>query len=212
VRSLLILCLAGSALAGEYVVLNNGFRLRAERHEIDGAVVRLFTAEGKIELSRASVAGFEAEDYVPPPAASAQQPEAPPAAPEQLVEEAAKRYGLPPELLRSVAAVESGFRPDAVSPKGAIGIMQLMPGTAAKLNADPADPAQNVDAGARYLRRLLLKYDGGAYRALAAYNAGEGAVDRYQGIPPYPETRLYVERVLERYRQLSRSRQKHTGN
>ena len=82
--------------------------------------------------------------------------------------------------------------------------MQLMPDTAAGLQADPADPEQNVDAGARHLRDLLIKYDGGVYRALAAYNAGAGAVERYDGIPPYRETQLYVQKVLERYEKLNR--------
>ena len=79
-----------------------------------------------------------------------------------------------------------------------------MPDTAAGLRVDPADPEQNVDAGARHLRDLLVKYDGGVYRALAAYNAGAGAVERYGGIPPYRETQLYVQRVLERYEKLRR--------
>jgi soluble lytic murein transglycosylase-like protein len=119
------------------------------------------------------------------------------------VNRAAERHGLPPELLQSVAVVESAYNQSAVSPKGAIGIMQLMPGTAALLEADPTDPRQNVDAGARHLRDLLTKYDGGLFRALAAYNAGAGAVDRYGWIPPYRETQLYVDRVFQRYKKLN---------
>ena len=90
---------------------------------------------------------------------------------------------------------ESGFSPNAISPKGAIGLMQLMPGTAQTLGANPADPAQNADAGARYLRDLLKKYDGGLWHALAAYNAGPGAVDKYRGVPPYAETVRYINRI-----------------
>jgi soluble lytic murein transglycosylase-like protein len=97
-------------------------------------------------------------------------------------------------------AAESGFQPWAVSPKGAIGLMQLMPDTAQALGADPRDPAQNVDAGARYLRDLLEKYNYGLRHALAAYNAGPGAVDKYNGVPPYRETINYVGRIEKKLR------------
>jgi soluble lytic murein transglycosylase-like protein len=90
---------------------------------------------------------------------------------------------------------ESGFQANAVSPKGAIGLMQLMPGTAQALGVDANDPLQNVEAGARYLRDLLVKYDGALWHALAAYNAGPGAVDKYKGVPPYAETVRYVNRI-----------------
>jgi len=101
-----------------------------------------------------------------------------------------------------VVKAESGYRQDAVSPKGAVGLMQLMPGTARLLGADPTDPRQNVDAGARYLTELLRKYFNDPYqvrKAVAAYNAGPAAVDRYNGIPPYPETIAYVERVIRQW-------------
>jgi soluble lytic murein transglycosylase-like protein len=115
--------------------------------------------------------------------------------PGELADAAADKYGLPRLLVRSVMAAESGFPPDAVSPKGAIGLMQLMPQTAQDLGADPHDPAQNVDAGARYLHDLLIRYHGGRWRALAAYNAGPGAVDKYHSVPPYRETIDYVVRI-----------------
>ncbi len=104
--------------------------------------------------------------------------------------------------MHSVARAESNYHQNAVSPKGAIGLMQLMPGTAAALNADPLDPAQNADAGARYLRDLLEKYQNDPHqvsKAVAAYNAGPAAVDKYHGIPPYAETIQYVNRVLKQY-------------
>lgn len=119
--------------------------------------------------------------------------------PAELIRQAALRTGLPPEFVASVAKVESAMRPEAVSPKGAIGVMQLMPATAKSLGADPHDVAQNIDAGARLLRDLLLKYDGDVVKALSAYNAGPGAVARYQGMPPYDETRRYVNKVIGAY-------------
>jgi soluble lytic murein transglycosylase-like protein len=113
---------------------------------------------------------------------------------------AARRHGLDPDLVLALVQVESAFRPDAISPKGAQGLTQLMPGTARELGVkDALDPAQNLDGGARYLRQLLTRYGGDVKRALAAYNAGPGAVDRHQGVPPFRETRQYVRRVLDRY-------------
>jgi soluble lytic murein transglycosylase-like protein len=116
---------------------------------------------------------------------------------------AADRYGVPAAFLHSVARAESAYRVDAVSPKGAIGVMQLMPATAAELGANPRDPAENIDAGARHLRDLLERYDGSAHKALSAYNAGAGAVQKYGGVPPYAETVNYVQKVLSTYHLLS---------
>jgi soluble lytic murein transglycosylase-like protein len=191
------------AVAGEHIVLSTGFRIYADRHETDGATIRLYNGASTSELPLASVAAIEPDDYVPPappkkPDHPAPQPARAPDA-RELVSQAALRHGLPPDLLHSVARVESGYRQDAVSSKGAMGIMQLMPETARELQADPADPEQNVDAGARYLRQLLLKYLEDPYqlrKALAAYNAGPAAVDRYGGVPPFRETRDYVRRVI----------------
>jgi soluble lytic murein transglycosylase-like protein len=113
--------------------------------------------------------------------------------------EAARRHGLDPDLVQAVVAVESGFHPGAVSPKGAQGLMQLMPRTARALGVkDAFDPADNLDGGTRHLRALVTRYGGDVERALAAYNAGEGAVARHGGVPPYPETLAYVRKVLRR--------------
>jgi len=115
---------------------------------------------------------------------------------EPLIREHAGRQGLRPELVRAVIQVESGFDPRALSPKGAMGLMQLMPDTAEELGvANPWDPAQNIRGGTTYLRRLLDHFGGDERLALAAYNAGPGAVARSGGTPPYRETRDYVRKV-----------------
>lgn len=120
---------------------------------------------------------------------------------DQLIEDAARRYQLDPALVKAVVHAESNFNPNAVSSAGAAGLMQLMPGTAASLGVkDSFDPAQNVDGGARLLRKLLDRYDYNVSMALAAYNAGPGAVDKYGGVPPYAETQRYVPRILNLYR------------
>jgi len=192
------------ASAGEYAVLSSGFRIHDDGHSSDGSVVRLETSQGIIEIQASLVAGFEQEDYVAPatPPKPAQDPVTAPPTPQELIQRAAIRAGLPPAIVHSVAKAESGYRPDAVSPKGAVGLMQLMPATAAALNADPYNPAENADAGARYLHDLLLKYESDPHqvsKAVAAYNAGPAAVDKYNGVPPYPETIQYVNRVLSLY-------------
>ena len=200
----------GSALwAGEIATLSNGFQLRAERHELAGGRVRLYAADGGVtELPSQSVTSFEQEQARPkPPAApvAAAPAAAAPASPRDLTREAALQQGIPAPFIESVMATESAYRPGAVSPKGAIGLMQLMPDTARSLGADPRDPRQNVRAGARYLRELLVKYanhDDQVLRALAAYNAGPGAVEKYHGVPPYPETSAYIRRVLKNYAKL----------
>jgi soluble lytic murein transglycosylase-like protein len=117
-----------------------------------------------------------------------------------LIARAANNHSLDPRLVKSVMLVESGFNPAAVSPKGARGLMQLMPATASRNGArDVHDPAQNIAAGTRYLSHLLGLFGGNLEKSLAAYNAGEGAVARYGGIPPYNETRNYVRRALTAY-------------
>jgi soluble lytic murein transglycosylase-like protein len=196
----LFLCLAAiPAFAGEYAVLANGSRMHVDRHEMDGSKVRLFVGAGDIEMDAAQVRSFEVEESAAP---ALRSPEPAPVVnstpvltPTELADAAADRYGLDRKLIRSLIAAESAFHTDAVSPKGAIGLMQLMPGTAQTLGADPHDPAQNVDAGTRYLRDLLVKYDGKLWHALAAYNAGPGAVDKYHGVPPYRETYDYIRRI-----------------
>jgi len=202
---------AGIASAGEYAVLASGARLRVDRHEADGAKVRLYHAGGMVEMDAAGVTAFEAVDDPPAVPAAISAPvaaETPVAIPRalnalELADAAADKYGLPRSLVRSVMLAESGLQPNAVSAKGAIGLMQLMPDTAQTLGADPWDPAQNVDAGTRYLRELLAKYDGGLWHALAAYNAGPGAVEKYKGVPPYRETIQYIGTIQRKMEKLN---------
>ena len=198
-------------------MLSTGFRLHADRHEIQGDLVLLYTHGGVTELPASSIDRFEKVEHMERMDATTirvpANPSAPPGSsapgssktieaprdPRVLLRDAAKRSGLPPAFVESVAEVESALRSDAVSPKGAIGVMQLMPATARALDADPADTAQNIEAGVRLLRDLLVRYEGDVVKALSAYNAGAGTVTRYGGLPPYPETQNYVDKVLRTY-------------
>lgn len=211
-RLIHVIGLAALALplwAGESVVLNTGYRLHADRHELSGDVARLYSDTGVIEIRASAIAAYEPEEIVtlpaPPAPASAIAPDPPPAiarpqTPADIAVEVAKKYNLPESFVASVMKAESAFHPDAVSPKGAIGLMQLMPGTAHELGVDPHDPLQNADGGAQYLRQLLARYENDPDQvllALAAYNAGPAAVEHWHGVPPYRETREYILRVLK---------------
>lgn len=117
-----------------------------------------------------------------------------------LIQEAAARYQVDPRLVAAVAQTESGGNQEAVSPVGAIGVMQLMPDTAAGLGVNPYDKKQNIEGGAKYLRQMMDTFGGDVQKAVAAYNAGPQAVKEYNGIPPYRETQDYVNKVLDIYR------------
>jgi soluble lytic murein transglycosylase-like protein len=191
---------ATTGWAGEFAVFASGSRLHVDGHQLAGSQVRLYSGAGYTELAASAIVGFEADGVAAPEPLLQGEPEKPDSiaqiAPRQLADAAADKYGLPRQLVRSVMAAESGFDPRALSPKGAVGLMQLMPLTAQNLGVDPSDPAQNVDAGARYLRDLLLKYDGQLWHALAAYNAGPEALEKYHNqIPPYQETIRYIEKI-----------------
>ncbi|GIU76006.1 MAG: hypothetical protein KatS3mg004_3093 [Bryobacteraceae bacterium] len=210
-----LLFLAVSARGAVLVTFTTGAQMSALQAECLHGEARcvLYFEGGRIELPASSIAGIESLPAPEEPREAA--PAAPPPQkarrdPRELVTEAALRHGLPPELVHAVAWAESAYQPAAVSPIGAFGIMQLMPSTAAGLGADPHDPEQNVDAGVRFLRQLLLRYrntPNPVRRALAAYNAGPAAVERYNGLPPFRETLNYVERVIERYWRLARPAQ-----
>ena len=124
-----------------------------------------------------------------------------------LIDASATAWHVDKALVKAIVANESAFNPNAMSPTGAQGLMQLEPATAAELGVtDPYDPAQNVGGGTRYIRGLLDRFHGDLRRAVAAYNAGPAAVEKYGGVPPYAETRAYVENVLESYRRYKKQR------
>jgi soluble lytic murein transglycosylase-like protein len=192
----LLLTALGASARAEIALLSSGLTLKLDGHRVeDGLVVLALKGGGEMGVPPAAVRGFvpdEVLDEVAAPAGGDLR---------DLAAAVARRHGLDPDLVMAVVSVESGFRPQAVSPKGAQGLMQLMPKTASSLGVtDAFDPAQNLDGGTRHLGQLLTLYGGDLTRALAAYNAGEGAVHRHGGVPPYRETRAYVKRVLERYR------------
>jgi soluble lytic murein transglycosylase-like protein len=192
----LLLTAPATGARAEIALLSSGLTLKLEGHRTDnGLVVMALKGGGEMAVPPAAVRGFVPdevlEEVAVPPGGDLRE----------VAAAAARRHGLDPELVLAVVSVESGFRPGAVSPKGAQGLMQLMPRTAASLGVeDSFDPAQNLDGGARHLGQLLTLYDGDLVKALAAYNAGEGAVHRHGGVPPYRETRAYVKKVLEQYR------------
>ncbi len=207
----LALLAPGSLLAGQRVVFDDGRGLAITGFEMrDGYAYLTLEGGGSLVVPAARIAGMETVRDIPrledalDPAAVVEElglderwrEVAGPYA--SLVADAADRYGIDRALLTAVVMVESGFDPFAVSSKGACGLLQLMPATARRFKTrDVFDAGQNIEAGARYLRWLLDRFDGRIDLALAAYNAGEGSVDRYGGIPPYAETQSYVVKVLD---------------
>ena len=201
--------------AAELVTFSSGFQMTVDAHRLDGTQYVLLQPGGAIQVQQQAIASIELipAQTVPDPApvspsagslfASASLlPAVGVSQTRALLAEAAEDAGLPPTLVLSVAKVESSFLSAAKSPKGAIGLMQLMPTTAAALGVVPEDPRANAFGGAQYLRRLLIRYRGEARLALAAYNAGPAAVDRFHEVPPIEETQIYVDRVLHEYDRL----------
>ena len=207
----LLLGLSLSAFAGDLARLKNGFTLRYQHKEVRGAVIRLYLDAGDanfVDVPSDQVAGFEHEDD-PPPAEAAPAATADPGSIQQAIADASRQQQVDPDFIHSVIRAESGYNPRAVSPKGAQGLMQLMPSTAAQLGVlHPFDPAANVQGGTAYLRQLLEQYHGDPVKALAAYNAGPERVARYRGLPPFPETQAYVARVLRDFNRKKAAQQK----
>jgi hypothetical protein len=215
-----IALLARPATAAELAILRNGFSIRHDHRLVMGTTTRLYLATDDssfTDVPTEEITGFEKDlslplplplpvppdppAAIPVPSASAKSGTAKAAVPlNQVVNIASAEYHLDPDLVNSVIHAESGFNAHAVSPKGARGLMQLMPGTASHLGVNEVfDPQSNVTGGSRYLRELLERYNFDLVKALAAYNAGPERVDQYRGVPPFRETRAYVARIVHEY-------------
>src|SRR5271163_2728375 len=181
--------------AADVAVLSNGFTIRHEHREVIGSVTRLYlgaASDGYVDVPTDEIDRFEKDLSVP----VGETPRNPQQM-DEVVNAVSIRHHLDPDLINSVIHAESGFNPKAVSPKGAQGLMQLMPQTASQLGvANAFDPSSNVEGGTRYLRELLERYNFDLIKALAAYNAGPQRVEQYHGVPPYYETQAYVARIV----------------
>lgn len=201
--ALVLATTSSAARAAELAVLRNGFTIRHERHEQRNEVTRLYlTAEADeyVDVPQGEIVRFEEAESVPVPIPAPTSEEAPAITLDKLIRAASIRNNVDWDLVMSLIHVESGFNPTAVSPKGAQGLMQLMPKTAAELGVtNPFDPGANVEGGTRYLRELLTRYNDNPVKALAAYNAGASSVEQYHGMPPYQETRSYVDRIIREW-------------
>jgi hypothetical protein len=217
------LVLAGAAGAAERVTLRNGYEMRCDHHAAVDGRVRLYLGPGEgsyIELKPEEIAGVE-QVADPPPAAEEPSQGTPkttattnadaklsPADLHEMLARAGDEHNLDVDLLASLVKAESNGNAHAVSRAGARGLMQLMPGTASDLGVqDSFRPDENVRGGSAYLDTLLTRYHDNVALALAAYNAGPQAVDKYHGIPPYHETRVYVARVIHEFNRRVRARE-----
>jgi soluble lytic murein transglycosylase-like protein len=214
---------AVAAHAADLAILRNGNSIRHERRQVVGPVTRLYLSDsgsGYIEIPTDQIERFERDTAPSPvpsvaiaktdakPAPRAATRAIPPAQAaavtraelNNMVTGAGERHQIDPDFINSVIRAESGFHSNAVSKKGAQGLMQLMPGTASQLGVEnPFDPNSNVEGGTKYLRELLEKYNYDPVKALAAYNAGSKRVDKYHGVPPYYETQAYIARIIRDY-------------
>jgi hypothetical protein len=218
-----VVLISHSANAAELAILRNGFSIRHEHRLAIGTTTRLYLEADDssfTDVPTSEITGYEKDLALPSPSpgpsdlhgAMAGPPEAaklrtskpaPSKSPvplNEVVNSASATYHLDPDLVNSVIHAESGFNSHAISPKGARGLMQLMPGTANQLGVNDAfDPEANVTGGSRYLRELLERYNFDLVKALAAYNAGPQRVEQYRGVPPFRETRAYVARIVHEY-------------
>jgi soluble lytic murein transglycosylase-like protein len=222
-----------SAFAGQIAILRNGFTIHFDHKEQNGSSTRLYTGTGYLDIASDQIASYDVDETpvtpepqpAPQPVAltttqpSAAQPAAvasqtPAKAAqnmdlEQVVREASSKNRLDPDFVSSVIRAESNFKTHAVSKKGAQGLMQLMPATAAQLGvADAFDPRANVEAGTAHLSALLDLYNNDPIRALAAYNAGAHRVKQYHGVPPYRETRDYINKIVRDFNAKKRAQMK----
>jgi len=210
---LLLAAFAPLPASAELVVLEGGRFLKAARYEVRGERVRVeLWRGGSLVLPLGRVERIVDDEVIPVPEALPATPalaaalawsftegQPVPVVPfGPLIYDTARKHGVNPDLVAALVRAESAFDPAAVSHKGARGLMQLMPATARRFGVTPVesfDPRRNLEAGTRYLAWLLARFEGDVPRALAAYNAGEGTVDRYGGVPPYRETRTYIRRI-----------------
>jgi hypothetical protein len=185
----------------DYVVLQTGQRIHVTGYERVGETLRLTMTGGTLEIPADAVSRVDPEDtFLPVNVKLLDVPYA------NFISESARAHGVSPELVASVIAVESNFNPNAVSWRSARGLMQLMPQTAMRFGVTRVfDPQQNIEAGTRFLKELLLRYKGDLALTLAAYNAGPDRVGQYRSVPPYRETRDYVRRVTEKFRNTYRA-------
>jgi len=224
-----------SAFAGQIAVLRNGFSIHFDHKEQSGTSTRLYTGTGYLDIATDQIASFDVDETpvtpdpppTPQPAAltNAQPTAAQPVTVaiqtpmpakvaqnvdlDEVVREASSKNRLDPDFVSSVIRAESNFKPHAVSKKGAQGLMQLMPSTAAQLGvADPFDPKANVEAGTAHLSALLDLYKNDPIKALAAYNAGAHRVKQYNGVPPYRETRDYINKIVRDFNAKKRAQMK----
>ena len=192
----LALTVCAADARADYFVLRTGARLNVSAYQLLGDHYHIQINGGSAEIAAADVVAIEPEEiFVPVPRMPLTQ------APfGELIRNASQKYGVDADLLFSVIAAESNFNSKAVSRRGARGLMQLLPATAARLGVtDTFDPAQNIDAGTRYLHELMTRYQGDLVLTLAAYNAGPGAVQHYGRVPPYNETISYVRAIRRTY-------------
>jgi soluble lytic murein transglycosylase-like protein len=198
-----ILLYSHVVMAGNILVLDSGKRMKVDHYEVDGEILRASIndkSEMAIPLSWVREIRTLPDPVIEKPAVEQADLDetAGDFAFSDLVLSVARKHGVDWKLVAAVMKTESNFNPRARSPKGAQGLMQLMPQTAKLYSVtDAYDPAQNVEAGVRHLKMLLQRYPGNLNLVLAAYNSGEKTVDRYRGIPPYAETRSYVKKVLQ---------------
>ncbi len=187
---------------GDILILENGKRLKVRSYSVEGSRIQVLISDrGEMVIPLEWV-----REILPtPPEPEPENPSAdgqilPDFAYSDIVVAVSKKHEIDWRLVQAVVAVESNYNPRAVSPKGARGLMQLMPATSSLYQVkDPYDPLENIEAGVRHLKMLMERYQGKLEFVLAAYNSGERAVDQYRGIPPYQETRSYVRKVLQRY-------------
>jgi Transglycosylase SLT domain len=213
----LVLMLATTSFAADLAVLRNGFSIPHERREQIGSITRLYLTMDGTNYADVPTEQIEHFEKGPPTIPEPKVVVAPagiatPSASvtlDQAIAAGSERYRIDPDLISSVIRAESNYNAHAISPKGAQGLMQLMPKTASNLGvSNPFDPQANVDGGTRYLRELIERYNFDLVKALAAYNAGPKRVEQYGGVPPYRETRAYVARIVRDFNKKKIAQQK----